>query len=190
MGSKMRHLHKNIAAFIILAISTVGASASTVWAPTDTTVDTIYLSFFPGGSLGPDAGFGIFGGSAVVDGAAAPLIEIATVDQIGFTQLADLSWTISNGAGDTATLGGTNAFQIGFSLDTTLPGNWVGDVNSAFLGGDFYQVFFPGIWDGTLLVSDVEIFAAPVPAALPLFLTALAGLGLLSRRRKRKAVVA
>lgn len=36
-------------------------------------------------------------------------------------------------------------------------------------------------------IDDVSVSAVPVPAALPLFVTALAGLGFISRRRKRSA---
>jgi hypothetical protein len=45
-------------------------------------------------------------------------------------------------------------------------------------------------WNGTLTLTYDYTPATPLPAALPLFATGLAGLGLLGWRRKRKAQVA
>ena len=52
--------------------------------------------------------------------------------------------------------------------------------NVPFTGG----VFNPRTWNGTI---NYDVQAVPLPAAVWLFLTALGGLGLFGRRRRRAA---
>ncbi len=67
------------------------------------------------------------------------------------------------------------------------------------LGGTFYanfttsaailKVVLSSVCDG-FEIDDVRVSAVPVPAALPLFGIALAGLGMVSRRRRKLAAIA
>lgn len=52
--------------------------------------------------------------------------------------------------------------------------------------GSFYNVFSTGVDYLSSGTITQELSATPVPAALPLFLSGIGGLGLLARRRKRR----
>ena len=69
-------------------------------------------------------------------------------------------------------------FNIFFSNGNTLLTMASNNVNAPFNG------------DLSIVESSTQLAQTPLPAALPLFATGLAGLGLLSQRRKRKAAAA
>ena len=182
MGVGMiKYLSKAIACVLLSVWSVGAASAATVWAPTEPAVETVYLSFW--GDLPTNAAFGIFSGSQTVDGAAAPLLGIDPSGEISFSQLGNSTWEITNDNG-TANLGLSNSFQFGY-FD---PGQdqWFGDTVAVLLGsGDSWLLDFPWLpAGGVFIANDVAVVTTPIPGALALFLSAMAGLGLLGWRRK------
>jgi hypothetical protein len=72
----------------------------------------------------------------------------------------------------------------GFNIISTLDSGGEGDLVTAALTAGVFAVVVQGT--GTGPYSGV-LKVVPVPAALPLFLTALAGVGLIARRRANKA---
>jgi hypothetical protein len=68
-------------------------------------------------------------------------------------------------------------FPVNFSISSTTSGNAI-QVSGPGFGGSASNSI-GGIW--------TELPTTPLPAALPLFTTGLAVMGLLARRRKRKA---
>ena len=188
MGIGMiKQLTKAVAGALILVWSMGAASAATVWYPTSADVDTIYLNLL-GAPLPANATFGIFGGSDTVDGAPNPLLTIAPTGQVSFSQLGNSSWEITNSNNDVANLGLSNTFQFGYFDPNSNQGQgqWFGDTAIALLGsGDSWALTFPGLPLASLFIaSDVAVVTTPIPGALALFLSAMAGLGLLGWRRK------
>ncbi len=179
----IRRLSKAIAGALILVWSMGAASAATVWYPTSGDVDTLYVNLI-GAPLPANAEFGIFSGSTAVDGASGPLLSIEPIGQVSFSQLGDSTWEISTSATNTANLGLSNSFQFGF-FDPT-QGQWFGDTVASLLGGDTWALQFPGLNYGVFVATDVAVVTTPIPGALALFLSAMAGLGLLGWRRKGK----
>ena len=185
MGIGMiKQLSRAVAGALFLVWSMGAASAATVWYPTSADVDTIYLNLL-GAPLPANAAFGIFSGADTVDGALNPLLTIAPTGQVSFSQLGDSTWEITNSDNDVANLGLSNAFQLGY-FDPN-QGQWFGDTVAALLGsGDSWALTFPGLPLASLFIaSDVAVVTTPIPGALALFLSAMAGLGLLGWRRKR-----
>lgn len=176
-------LSKAVVGVLLLVWSMGAASAATVWYPTSGDVDTIYLNYL-GAPLPTNAAFGIFGGSDTVDGASNPLLTIAPTGQVSFSQLGDSTWEITNSSNDVANLGLSNAFQFGF-FDPS-QGQWFGDSVAALLGGDTWALQFPGLQYSVFVATDIAVVTTPIPGALALFLSAMAGLGLLGWRRNRE----
>ena len=182
MGVGMiRKLGKAIAGALVLVWSVGAASAATVWYPTSGDVDTVYLNFI-GAPLPANAEFGIFSGATTVDGASGPLLSIEPIGQVSFSQLGDSTWEISTSATNTANLGPSNSFQFGF-FDPN-QGQWFGDTIASLLGGDTWALQFPGLQYSVFVATDIAVVTTPIPGALALFLSAMAGRGLLGWRRK------
>jgi hypothetical protein len=97
-------------------------------------------------------------------------------------------------AGDTITFLGANGKTLGVVNGTDLLSHSYGSNGSYFANFTsnlpIYQIVLSTISTGrgnSFDVNCIEISSVPVPAALPMFGAAVAGLGALSKRRRRKA---
>jgi hypothetical protein len=110
--------------------------------------------------------------------------------------LYDLTWL--EGSRPNVCCDGNQTYQVSIGSFTgtysTLSGqNFELETSAIFslIGGDSYTLTFLGLatsGDHTAFIDSVslDVFATPLPAALPLFATGLGVMGWLARRRKRK----
>ena len=84
---------------------------------------------------------------------------------------------------------GTLTFNSDGSFVFDPTAGFTGDVTFTYQdqGFIFTSLFIFQIIDSNVATVQIEVGQTPLPAALPLFATGLAGLGLLGWRRKRKA---
>lgn len=143
-------------------------------------------SFLPYGAHGGDFGIINSGGVGV----------LTTVGGLDFTfegLYAKKSATNPESGGADSLFGVLSGYNDGsliWTVDTSLNGSYefyaaqAGLIDELRLGfGDFFLV------DDILMdISSANTTVVPIPAALPLFISGLLGLGVMARRRKQKAV--
>jgi hypothetical protein len=147
------------------------ANASTIFAPTDGTVNFLLGNFTPNNTLlamFDDSDISYTGSSLNI---AYP--EIVTITS-GGSNPGD--YTAKNVALESLNLTGSDWFRLAISTDDGT--SWSGDTSVTFLGADSYDVNFS---DGSVLQVDVTVI--PVPSAVWLFGSGLLGLVGIARRK-------
>ena len=173
----MKHITSALVSLFLLAGATT-ASAATIWAPTDGTVNTLSIHFY-----GPSGSFGLFDDSTAIGSASAPDLAITGSDVITFIANGS-NWDVSSqNTSDTHTLSGSNWFQFGFN-SVGSGSNWEGDNGSPSWTGGMWQLFFPSAPGTVLFAADVT--PVPLPGGIALFFSGiLALMVIVSPRRGR-----
>jgi hypothetical protein len=150
-----------------LLLLSVGASQAAI----------VKIDFFsPGGSyftspqtLTPGNGFTLEDEMNVLDPDGSVSVSVTQVDDDGELLGGLITFTMPSSSSLSPTTASVKSGQDVFALS-----NFVGT-------GNVYTTSFSGLTKGA---SNVSVQVVPIPAALPLMLGGLAGLGLIARRKK------
>ncbi len=152
-----------------LGLSVTGLGSASIDASGATPIATFDIT---GGTLNPDTGFALIehdgSGLGLSDGTTFVSLQNFLID----TENGVLSGDVSV---DKSLVGNIELFSITDDLTLLLTGAAAGALN-----GVYGTSLSAGLEIG---IASVDVAVVPVPAALPLMLTALAGLGLTRRRR-------
>ncbi|MHB1515843.1 MAG: hypothetical protein ACYCVY_09070 [Acidiferrobacteraceae bacterium] len=177
-------------------MSATAAHAATVWYNTDNnfnaTNGNYLISVLLTGSCGSTlactngiTSFGIFSpGNTTLNPASGYLPVNAEKDTITFTQ-SGANWVLTNLAGNTFTLQGSNHFMLGATMSSNPgTGTWVTDSGyTTITSGSQYIVDFPtGILNPTKLEAT-DIAPVPLPATSWLLAVGLVEVAWIVRRR-------
>lgn len=160
---------------VSLALFTAGtANASTVLTAIDGNVNFLFSPLPSGVTLF------MFDDDDNDNFGAAPSLEVDIPSIVGISGPQSGNWLASNANG-TLTLTGAPSFVMAVWDSNLNGGTWVGDTDPVFYGnGNAAQLTFDT--SGGVYVVDV-VAAIPIPAAIWLFATGLAGLAAVARRR-------
>ena len=174
-----------LAALMVGAHSAAVNAASTVFTPTDGTVNYFTTTFLPLGAGKIVAIFEdtntTFAGTnyaEVLNSTYAATVAVFTPAFPNTTVDVKLNVNAPGAPLYSSTLTGNSNFILGFSSDSGA--NWSAETASAYLGADAYKLTFA---DGSIIEVDVAV--VPVPAAAWLFGTGLVGLIGVARLKQR-----
>ncbi len=170
----MRFTRKLVSGFVAACMS-VGVSAATVWEPTDGDINTFDLGF---GITG--ISYGIFDDDNMGLEPELGYLPLQTFDRVRFQQ-AGSDWNLVNVSGDLFTLTGSDRFLIAANDGS----GWTADAGFIPIGvGSNSQVLY---FDGPSLLLAVDVKPVPLPGALVLMATGLAGMATIARRKAVQA---
>ena len=166
----MRFTRKLVSVMAAACIS-VSVSAATVWEPTDGDINTFDLAF---GITG--LSYGIFDDDNMGLEPELGYLPLQIFDRVTFQQ-AGSDWNLVNTSGDLFTLTGSNRFLIAANDGS----GWTAEAGYIPVGdwSNSQLLYF----DSPSLLLAVDVRPVPLPGALLLMATGLAGMATIARRK-------
>ncbi|WP_425408507.1 VPLPA-CTERM sorting domain-containing protein [Hyphococcus sp.] len=179
-----------LSGFVALLAATAGANAATVSATTSVTAEVDVSAVTPGNlrrygySCGATCSGSSSGNPDNLDAGASFLINFGT--SAGADDLGSLVFTnpFMDDINNFASAAGLPVDGLALGSLSTLFMTFV-FIDDEFAVGDMYIFIDDNILNGT--ISELSVSDVPLPAALPLFLAGLAGVGAVARRKKKRA---